>query len=396
MTSPATAPWRITIDASLLAYPRKTGIARYLEALLPRLARLAGSKAAFTLLAGGPIRHPTALGLLAEGVVRARTFRSPSLHLWQQLGMGLQIGRCRAEAHLAPEGLLPLGVRCPTVGVVHDLIWARVPGAAAAHVRLVFRLRQRRSLKRFDVAFADSEFTRRDCLRAFGPVAERLEVLPLGVDLEVFRPLAADEAESAARFRARLGLPERFLLAVGNPQRHKNLGRVLEAVARLDAQGAPRPMLAIVGVGGLQQLRSAGPSARPDRVRWIASLEDDDMAWALRTAEAMIFPSLYEGFGLPVLEAMASGTPVLYSGRASLPEVAGEAGLVFDAEDPSALAEAIRRLLGDPALRAELGRRGRARAEQLSWDRHARRCWEALAELAERRRARNRGDRAGS
>lgn len=371
---------RLTIDASTLAYPKRTGIGRYLESVLPELTALLGPEASITLLAGRPLVNPTALDLVRTGRVAARTVDLPSLYAWQQTGMAWQLALLRPDVHLAPDGLLPLGYAGRSVCVVHDALWKRFPEALAWHIRAVFGLRQKRSLYKATTALSVSDFTRRELLRVFGPVGTKARVVRTNaVNREVFRPARPDDA-ATARFLERHGLAPGYVLCLGNLMAHKNLGVAVRAMRRLWSRGDPRTLV-VVGHGDPAGL-GLGPA---DRTRCLGYLPEAELPAAYRAASAFVFPSKYEGFGLPVLEAMASGVPVVHADAGALPETAGGAGLAFPPDDDPALAAILDRLSADPVLADYHRRRGLDRAGDFSWAGAAADLAEALMSAAGRR-----------
>lgn len=377
---------RITIEASTLSHPRPTGIGRCLESVLPWLCEAAKEGDDIILVSGRPLVNATARSLVAAGRVRAATARMPSLYAWQQTGLAGQLAWLRPDVHYAPDGLLPPLFFGRSVGLVHDILWKRHPATLAAHIRLVFGLRQGPSLKRLTVPLTISAFTRRELLRLYGAPAKRVRVASLdAVDRDRFHPATPADAQALAAFRARHALPEGYLLAVGNLMPHKNLAVVLRALARLPGDGRGGPKLALVGQGDAAGLLARLPRGlSPDRIAVLGYLSDDDLALAYRGAGAFVFPSRYEGFGLPILEAMASGVPVAHADTSALPETAGGAGIPFPADDDAALAALLTRLHGDPAERARLTALGLARAAAFSWRESAATLYAALTEAAGR------------
>jgi glycosyltransferase involved in cell wall biosynthesis/GT2 family glycosyltransferase len=376
---------RITIDASSLSHPQRTGIGRCLESILPHLARMARGHDELILVSGRPLVNRTALDVLAAGDAQARTVNVPSLYAWQQTGMAWQIRRARADVHYAPDGLLPLGFFGRSVGVVNDVLYKRLPHTLPRHIRAVFALRQKASLKRLTIALTLSAFTRRELVRVYGPMACRVRPTDLcAVDHDRFFPAAPEDAATLAAFRARHGLEAGSILCVGNLMAHKNLGVVLRALARLNAATSGRPwQLALVGHGDPAAVaKLLPPGADPGQVRCLGYLSDADVGLAYRGAGAFVFPSRYEGFGLPVLEAMASGVPVAYADAASLPEAAGIAGLPFPADDDAALAALLTRLRDDTGLRERQIALGRDRASDFSWEACAAHVHAALHEAS--------------
>ena len=293
--------------------------------------------------------------------------------------------RKRAQWVLGEQTLLPAAARRAGVGLVHslastaplwgpfkrvvtihDLIYAKFPEAHSGirdkGMRVLVPLAARRS----QLVIADSQSTRSDLIEA-GVSAEKVEVVPLGLGS------TPRGAGSGAGVRSRLGLGDRrVLLSLSAKRPHKNLRVLIEALALLPAQ--QRPVLVLPGYPTDHERELREIAARlglTEDVRFPGWLESADIEGLWSIASAFVYPSLYEGFGLPVLEAMARGVPVACSDASSLPEVAGDAALMFDPRSPQLIAEALGRLLGDPALAAVLRERGRAQAARFTWRRTA-------------------------
>lgn len=282
------------------------------------------------------------------------------------------IRRLKPNAYFGPAGALPLGrVGCPAVITVHDLAIYRNPRWFPGRQPLSTRLVVPRSVLRSDVVVSVSENTARDIVDIFGIDRSRIEVVPHGVSPK-FRPMSAEELADA---RARLKLPERFILFVGTIEPRKNLETLLEAWAMM----RDRPDLVVVGSWGWsyepieERMARMGP-----RLHHLESVDPEELPAIYNLARALAHPAWYEGFGLPPLEAMACGTPVIVSDRSSLPEVVAEGGLIVPADQPDAWRKALERVLGDTDLAANLRHRGILRAAQFSWDRAARLTWHAI------------------
>jgi glycosyltransferase involved in cell wall biosynthesis len=257
-------------------------------------------------------------------------------------------------------------VRAANVVTLLDLIWLHPETSAlTGRQRLTTRLVFTRCARGADRVLTISEATKRDLVETIGLDPRHIEVTPLGVGDDEVEPI--DEQE--LRQKLRLG-DAPFVLVVAQKQPHKNLSSVIRALPELESNvdlvlaGAPAPH-----EHELQALaRDLGVD---DRVRFVDWVSDGELQALYRGARAFVLPSFIEGFGLPVLEAMRHGTPVACSRLSALPEVAGDAALLFDPHDQRSVTEAVRRLLTDEALRTELVRRGRARVSQFTWRRTA-------------------------
>jgi glycosyltransferase involved in cell wall biosynthesis len=270
----------------------------------------------------------------------------------------------------------PLRGRFHKVVTVHDLVYAHFPEAHAGIRDKGMRVLVPWAARRSDRVLVDSQSTRNDLIRLLGVGSERIDVVPLGLGT-VQRQTALPEREVRSRF----DLGERsVVLSLSAKRPHKNLLALIGALARLPAEA--RPVLVLPGYHTAHE-RELRERARALDVEgdvrfpaWV-SLAELEGLWEI--AQAFVFPSLYEGFGLPVLEAMARGVPVACSNTSSLPEVAGDAALLFNPHDVAAIAAALERLLVDPDLAARLRAHGRQRAQLFTWRRTARLTLDAYA-----------------
>lgn len=269
------------------------------------------------------------------------------------------------------------------VVTVHDVIPLVLPETFTLRHRLVVRTALARIRRAADLAIVPSRVVKDDVVRLLGLPADRVMVTPEGCEAR-FRPASAGAVDAAA---ARYRLPPRYVLAVGTLEPRKNLSALLHAFARLRRRGDVDPELHLVLAGArgwldapiFRTVRSLGLERV---VRFPGFIDDDDLPAVYSGAAVFVFPSLYEGFGLPLLEAMACGVPVVTSNVASMPEVAGGAALLVDPRDVDGLAAAIARGLRDEPLRNRLRGAGIARARQFSWETAARRTLDAYASLA--------------
>jgi glycosyltransferase involved in cell wall biosynthesis len=273
------------------------------------------------------------------------------------------------------------------VFTLHDVAYLLFPQYHLLQNRLYLTLMMPRFLARADRVIAVSEATRRDALRFYRLNPGKVVVIPEGVEPR-FRP-EPDPARLAA-VRQKYALPERFILCVGTLEPRKHLPTLLEAYAALRPH---HPQLGLVLAGGkgwlyqsfFERLQSLGLETQT-RVTLTGYVPDDDLPALINCAEVFAFPSVFEGFGLPPLEAMACGVPVVCSNASSLPEVVSDAGISLPPADPRAWAEALDRLLTDPVLHADLRTRGLARACQFTWEAAAQRTVEIYRAVEKEKR----------
>jgi glycosyltransferase involved in cell wall biosynthesis len=337
--------------------------------LLPALLAAAPADTRFTAFvnreaAGDP------LGELLETVVvpvratsRAERVRGEQQHL-PRLARHAGVDLMHSLASTAP-----LYGRFARVVTIHDLIYKVHPEAHRSVRSLGMRVLVPAAARRSHRIIAVSRNTRDDIVRLFGASPDRIDVVPQGVGAMA---RAEPAPEAAVRHRFDLGA-RRVALSVSAKRPHKNLARLLEALALLPADR--RPLLVVPGYPTWYEAelreRAAALGLTGD-VRFLAWIEAAELEALYAMAECFVLPSLYEGFGLPVLEAMSRGVPVACSDRSSLPEVAGDAALLFDPESPRAIADAMERLLTDEALAARLREAGRAQAARFTWEATAR------------------------
>jgi glycosyltransferase involved in cell wall biosynthesis len=289
--------------------------------------------------------------------------------LGEQTLLPVLAARARVDLVHSLASTAPLWGRFRRVVTVHDLIYARFPEAHAGVRDLGMKVLVPAGARRSDRVIADSLSTRADLIELLGLALARIDVVPLGLGAPRREPPLPE-----LEVRARHGLGERrVVLSLSAKRPHKNLLALIGALARLPA--SERPVLVLPGypTAHEQDLRARASELGVDGdVRfpaWVSAAELETL-WAL--ADAFVFPSLYEGFGLPILEAMDRGVPVACSIASSLPEVAGDAALLFDPADEQAITVALKRLLDDPALAADLVARGRVRVRDFTWQRTAR------------------------
>jgi glycosyltransferase involved in cell wall biosynthesis len=280
------------------------------------------------------------------------------------------IFRARLDLTHSPTPL-PLPTRGRKIVTVCDLCFMDDPATADAEARRHFLKRTEASLQRADGITTISEFTKRALLDRFGLDEAKIKVTPLGLS-RPFQDGLIPSGDLAAILR-KYGLPAEFLLFVGATEARKNLPRLIEALAVVHRKYRPVPLVLVGREGGdharvLAEIKARGLEAW---VRLPGYLPEPEVGALYRAASGFVFPSTCEGFGLPLLEAMASGLPAAASGVSALPEVGGDAALYFRPEDPEDIADKIVRLLTDGDLRNTLRARGRERARAFTWDKTA-------------------------
>lgn len=300
--------------------------------------------------------------------------RDPVMHVprrlqWQQVELPARARRSGAALLHVTGFDAPLWRPLPTVLTVHDLIGMHFPGNLPPVARFYWSRWLPWSVRWVPHVVADSECTKRDIVRLLGVEPDRVTVTPLAAH-ERFAPQPADAVEL---LRRRLALPDRFVLYLGTLEPRKGIDTLLDAWAQIAARHED-VLLVIGGKAGWYAERLHAQAQRlglAERVRWLDYVPPSDLPLLYTAAEVFVFPSRYEGFGLPPLEAMACGTPVVTSGAASLPEVVGDAGIMIPAANATALAHALHLVLTQPALQVELRRRGLKQSRLFSWQRTA-------------------------
>ena len=358
---------RIGIDARKL---HDFGIGTYIRNLLRQLARL-DRDSEFVLICRTEDRE--SLTLLGENF-RAIAESASNYSVSEQVRVPLALRREGVTLFHAPHYVLPLLVHCRSVVTIHDCIHLMFPQylpnrAALAYARASIGIAARRATRVMTV----SESSKRDILRFVDTAPEKIDVIYNAYD-ERFG--IEPREEDVNRVRERFQLHDEFVLYAGNVKPHKNLERLIQAFHLVRRRGLDHLKLIVIGdeVSKYAALRRAVHRYQLHKyVRFLGYLPEETLAVLYRLAGVFVFPSLYEGFGLPPLEAMASGTPVVTSNVSSLPEVAGDAALLVDPYDPGAIADGIYTVLTDETTRRDLRRRGLERARLFSWETSVRR-----------------------
>lgn len=374
---------RLLVDATAIPADLR-GVGRYLDRLVPALVR-AGVDV--TAVAQQRDRsHFESLGARCVPGVSVPEGR-PARLAWEQYALPSIVARVAPDVLHSPHYTHPLRWRGPLVVTVHDATFFSNPEWHTRAKAPFFRAATRLALRRADVCVVASQATADELTSRLGTAPERLQVAHLGVDTELFHPQPADVRQ---RVRASIGLApdEEFVAFLGTLEPRKNVPALIRGwVAACGGRRNP-PTLVLAGGAGWDTELDAAVAAVPAGLRLLRAgyVPLEDLPGLLSAATVVSYPSLGEGFGLPVLEAMACGAAVLTTRRLSLPEVGGDA-VAYTEPDDAAIGQALSRLLDQPELRAQLGRAGHARAAGFTWDACARAHLRAY-ETAIRRRSR--------
>lgn len=311
---------------------------------------------------------------------------APAYSVAEQFRVPVALRREHADLFHAPHYVLPPLIHCRSVVTIHDCIHLMFPQYLPNRLAYAYAKAQLwTAAHRSDRILTVSETSKLDILRRFHVPADKVTVVYNAIDERLAVPPDEEEFE---RVRARYQLKDPFALYVGNIKPHKNLERLIDAFHELRQESAFESLkLVIIGdeISKYQGLRRAVHRHKLHKhVRFLGFVPPGTLSVLYSLASVFVFPSLYEGFGLPPLEAMSFGTPVVTSNVSSLPEVVGDAAVLVDPYDSTSIAEGMRRALMDDDLRRWLRERGPARAQEFSWERSAARIREIYGEVMER------------
>jgi glycosyltransferase involved in cell wall biosynthesis len=363
---------RIGIDYTA-AVRQGAGIGRYTRELVRALAELNGSHD-YVLFAATGGQRPVDMAWPPNFQTRWVPLSERALTiLWHRLQLPLWVEFATGPVDIfhSPDFVLPPVRWARTLVTVHDLSFIRYPQCADANLRGYLNKVVPRSVRRADLVLADSQSTKDDLVELLDVEPNKIEVVYPGVE-ERFRPI--EDQALLEEVRRRYNLPTRFILGLGTLQPRKNFTRLIEAFA--SGQVGKFASLHLVIAGGKGWLyeeifATVEQLDMEERVVFPGFVADGDLPALYNLADLFVFPSLYEGFGLPPLEAMACGTPVVTSNASSLPEVVGEAGLMVEATNVEALAEAMKQVLEDDALREGMIAKGMKQTKKFTWEQAA-------------------------
>lgn len=371
---------RIGIDVTALP-PQPFGAANYIINLAQALLRIdtTNEYVIFT--------KPAHAALFDSSCAQIIQSALPSLFLrlvWEQTVLPILVRRHQLDVLHSPHYTMPIAKPCRSVVTIHDLTFFLYPEMHLFHKRLFFRTMMRVATRHADALIAISHSTRADMLRILRASPDKIQVIHYGVGSH-FRPI--NDSGILDAFCHRYRLPRPFIVYVGNFEPRKNLPTLVRAFAHLVRDGMPHALV-LTGTRGWKDKPIFTAVKELDlfaQVHFPGYIPQSELPMLYNAADLFVYPSLYEGFGLPVLEAMACGVPVVTSDIASMPEVTGDAAILIPPQDTDALADAMKSILTDSARRATLSAKGLARAREFSWERTAQSTLSVYTRVAQTR-----------
>lgn len=372
---------RIGIDARFLTHSQVGGFKTYSENLISALAEIDSKNEYILYLDRPPGRDSSVPGQpnFSTRIVRG-TMPLLGMPWREQVGLPVQAARDKLHLLHSPSQTAPLGLRCPSVLTIYDMMWffpKRLPrgGHGLGRRRIMesyYRFVSRLAARNASVILTVSEASKRDITACLTVNPDEVHVTYPAAG-RIYRRV--DDPERTRAMRSRRSLAGCFILAIGSADPRKNMPALVRAYASLPSSLQERHQLVIVWTHGFlvsdlaRQVRALHIDSR---VRFLEYVSNEELVLLYNAASLFVFPSLYEGFGLPPLEAMACGTPVVAANNSSIPEIAGDAAVLVDAEDCASIASGMARLLTDDSLQRKLVDKGLGRAATFSWERCAR------------------------
>jgi len=368
---------RIAVNTRLFLKGRLEGIGWFAHEILSRLVQR-HPEHEFIFFFDRPYHKDFIFGPNVTPVVLKPQARHPALYyLWTEWAVPYALRKYKADLYFSPDGLGTLRSRVPTCITIHDLAYKHYPQFMDkmhkwhyAHYLPRFAQKARRII-------AVSEFTRQDIVRQYGIDEQRIDVVYNGAH-EAYRPLSYEEREAV---KAKYTQGEEFFLFTGALHPRKNVISLLKAFVQFKRRQRSRIKLVVVGRMAWQYeeiVKAKELMPYKEDVIWTGYLNVEDLAQVTASAYAMVYPSLFEGFGIPILEAMACDVPVIVSNTSSMPEVGGEAALLVDPASPEDIAAKMMTIYKDEVLRDKMIAAARKQKEKFSWERSAEKLWESL------------------
>lgn len=379
---------RIAFDAQLLFEKQKTGIGWNSKKMIDELIQLPGNEYHLNCFnfRKNPERDQLIRQYREKGCIVHECKWMPASvynHLERLIPFPYRfIFRENADITQFFNYTIPLGVKSKQITIVHDMAYKAYPDTVAQKTKHWLDSHLEQYCRRADIIITVSEFSKKEIMKYLAVPSEKIHVVYNGVDLDQYRE--ADNTQNIENIKKKYGITGAYLLYLGTLEPRKNLGSLLEAYMHLKEEQEPVPKLVLAGKKGwlydsiFEKVKEYGLQENVVFPGYIAA---NDAPILLSGALLFVFPSLYEGFGIPPLEAMACGTPVITSNSSSLPEVTGDAAILTDPLDIQGLKNAMQKLINSPELRLELKEKGKLRAEQFSWRASAKRLLDIYNEV---------------
>jgi len=354
---------RIAIDARMVS-DIKFGIARYVVNLVKAISRV-DQKNQYVVLVQNDLL-PKIIGV--QNNIEYEFTKIKWLSIQDQLLLPLLIRKIRPDVFHATSFVVPLFQPCRTIVTVHDLIHMVFPADYGFQHKLYYQYVFKKALKSADKIIAISKHTKSDLISFLGIEPKKIEVIYEAAD-EIFKPIK--DGVAIREYKKEHKLPDNYILYVGNRKSHKNLPNLFESFRIYKKNDKLNCYLVVTGPADKDILSLA---VRHEIENWLVcvdKIDDQKLVLLYNSSQLFVYPSLYEGFGLPPLEAMACGTPVIVSNASSLPEIVADAGILVDARSAENIAEAMACIMSNNALAEEMGQKGLARSKLFSWEKCA-------------------------
>jgi len=371
----------IGIEAAHANKTRRTGVENYCRHVINELKKIIPSSERVILYSNLPLE-----GDLKElpPSWTARVLRWPLSKIWSQTRLAMEMLFNPPEIFFAPGQLIPW--LCPkTVAVVHDSAFMAYPSAYNFLGRQYLKCMNRLLVKKAKIIITPSDFSKNELIKYYRVNPEKIFVIPLGYDEAVYKK--SDDSQKIGSVLERYKIRAPFIMSLGRLEEKKNTAAIVKAFNILKQQEKNSELKLVLagtpGVGFEKIKNEIDSSPNKNDIILTGWITDEDAACLLNTAEVFIFPSLYEGFGIPVLESMACGCPCVLSDRGSLPEAGGEAAIYINPAQPEEIARATGKILSDSGFKHKLSEAGRERVRNFSWQKHALLVWQQLKNLSE-------------
>lgn len=364
---------RIAIDAEMTNRRSPTGEYVYASSLLQAISRI-DSKNRYVLYFNTPPLPDWTKGA-GNFKISLSPFPRRGWLLWQQIRLPLALLQGRANLFISPLPFLPCYRPCKCIVIAHDIAPLISKDYHTFWQRFRFALVGRFALRQADEIIAVSQSTKNDLVKYLKIDPERITVVYAGFDSDLFR--VQIDSNEISELKKKYGIDQEYILFAGTLEPRKNLTRLLDAFALLQKRGWQRHKLVVTGKKGWLYgsiFRKIRELELEREVIFTGYVPRQDLAGLMAGADVFVYPSLYEGFGIPPLEAMACGTPVIVSNTSSFPEVVGDAGIMVNPYDPDQIADAIYRVTSDDEIRKTMRKKGLEQTKKFSWEKGAKEC----------------------